>query len=905
MIWILAVSVCGTALSASAENTQTGGALTAAQAEQTTTLSDTETDADTAAELELFLPESYEQYLDLENPSDFAINEKYKAIADQNSIYIYSVEERAYKKYTHTSENLLSSLNFYTVGNKTYLYFLENSILKVFYIDCDADEYTAMPTDLTCSSFIICQNELYYATTGSDISFFKTTLSDTEISSEVQELTLGGEPPQSSPITPAFAFCGGTLYFSYNSTIYSLTPPNTTATRQPWQIDSSVKSFAVYGNTVYYSTTSSSENFYIYQNNDNAPLSENNTPITGVPAIELYGNELFYIQDNSVQTLNLAAANMDELFTDYEICKNSSGEKRIGNATDISIYGNKIVIADTSNSRVLLYDTATHTYTNRTLSFRPTLVSAGEDTFAVSDGEDFYIYGYDAADSLYSHSSDAAIYDFVYLFGNYYLITGTSERHCVIERTGDTFTMRIPEKSFTLDFDSIAADIYGNLYLLKDNAVYPLHADNFLNSDVGSSILTFDIQVSSLLSDFEGNLYALTSAGSAILRYDRNDRVVAQIPLIGNSSADGTYNSLEDVVFWDSTASGSPTALSFTFDIESGDVYILSDGFIVRAQLGTNAPASLNSIDADGLYDTMYNAVLDSGSAEDLLVNVPAGSVLLAAGSGITSSTAVFPYAGYERTDEARAGVRVCELDAGTVVAFYEYIPAQSAGAPPTRTYSLCLVLKNDSLPLESLAGYTAAETPFAGYTTHAIGLYRFPLLQTGGSAVYSGGTQLEHTQMVTVLGTISYSVASDAEGYGLDFEYYFVRVGSGDSAVYGFVPKNYIIDYYAPSSWDGEEFTFRYVRRGEEITLQNGGEPITLGGDTRVKVYGEPDENNMVNVTYTDADGNVWSGLVNADLLYEATPSVLIVLVIVLVVTAAVIVSTCYLILRKQPTLQ
>ena len=98
---------------------------------------------------------------------------------------------------------------------------------------------------------------------------------------------------------------------------------------------------------------------------------------------------------------------------------------------------------------------------------------------------------------------------------------------------------------------------------------------------------------------------------------------------------------------------------------------------------------------------------------------------------------------------------------------------------------------------------------------------------------------------------------------------------------------------------------SFRYVRRGEEITLQNGGEPITLGGDTRVKVYGEPDENNMVNVTYTDADGNVWSGLVNADLLYEATPSVLIVLVIVLVVTAAVIVSTCYLILRKQPTLQ
>ena len=93
------MSLCGTALSASAENTQTGGALTAAQTEQTTTLSDTETDADTAAELELFLPESYEQYLDLENPSDFAINEKYIAIADRRGddksvLFIYDFKQK-------------------------------------------------------------------------------------------------------------------------------------------------------------------------------------------------------------------------------------------------------------------------------------------------------------------------------------------------------------------------------------------------------------------------------------------------------------------------------------------------------------------------------------------------------------------------------------------------------------------------------------------------------------------------------------------------------------------------------------------------------------------------------------------------------------------------------------------
>ena len=44
---------------------------------------------------------------------------------------------------------------------------------------------------------------------------------------------------------------------------------------------------------------------------------------------------------------------------------------------------------------------------------------------------------------------------------------------------------------------------------------------------------------------------------------------------------------------------------------------------------------------------------------------------------------------------------------------------------------------------------------------------------------------------------------------------------------------------------------------------------------------------------------------MVNADLLYEAGPSTLVILAVVAVVVAAVLVSTCYLILRKQPMMQ
>ena len=102
MIWILAVSVCGAALSASAENTQNGAALSA-QETQTAALADAAADAEAEAELELFLPESYEQYLELENPSDFAISKNYIAVADRTTgntdsvIYICDRTQRSYK----------------------------------------------------------------------------------------------------------------------------------------------------------------------------------------------------------------------------------------------------------------------------------------------------------------------------------------------------------------------------------------------------------------------------------------------------------------------------------------------------------------------------------------------------------------------------------------------------------------------------------------------------------------------------------------------------------------------------------------------------------------------------------------------------------------------------------------
>ena len=60
-----------------------------------------------------------------------------------------------------------------------------------------------------------------------------------------------------------------------------------------------------------------------------------------------------------------------------------------------------------------------------------------------------------------------------------------------------------------------------------------------------------------------------------------------------------------------------------------------------------------------------------------------------------------------------------------------------------------------------------------------------------------------------------------------------------------------------------------------------------------------------MIYAEYTDTNGTLYSGYIEESALYRARESVVIVLVAVTLVTAAVLASVCYLILRKQPTLQ
>ena len=120
-IFLIVAAVCALGVGAIAAHAENGG-----------------TDGDTA-ETRLFLPSSYEQYLELENPSDFAVNERYIAVADkqENSavFYIYDRQSNfpSYNIYSYETSRDISSLNLYSCSEGDYLFFIETGNY-VYYI---------------------------------------------------------------------------------------------------------------------------------------------------------------------------------------------------------------------------------------------------------------------------------------------------------------------------------------------------------------------------------------------------------------------------------------------------------------------------------------------------------------------------------------------------------------------------------------------------------------------------------------------------------------------------------------------------------------------------------------------------------------------------------------------------
>lgn len=850
---------------------------------------------------ELFLPSSSEQFLPLTSPNDVAISDDYIAVADGNVIYVYDRAAGHYNSYTGTAGDTYSSLCFYG----EFLLFVPNgsSAFSIRYIDCSAAEsgvYTSTNTlndqnteAVTCTQFILNGDTLYYARfLGNTVNVYSGTISSAggSLAANTSGTALGGETLSDISINPYFSNYGGTTYLSAQRTIYTVGTSVTTA----FTTDYDVSSFAITGTDLYYTSSDSARPLYKKtlsgQQND-----ERLQAFSNISSIFPYSGALYF----SVTGSNPAVRQFSletEGYTGYEITQYSSGEKRLGQNTDsLSLYGGRLVIADPANARVLLADTMTQ-------EVRPVAVegfsgsfsvTAGEEDFLVTDGSSVALYGYDGQRvlSLDYTSFNGTVVDGTYSYGSYYLVSSTGA------------TYRLTEEGIGANGQlssapaAIAADINGDIWALSASSgtAYRYTEENFLsqNGATEADPVLFGTGTLDILVDYEGTVYGLTE-GSVLVGGATDARQLALSSYV--SYADGAK------------------AVAFAFGFATDEAYILTDaGFLVQWSGGI---ASLDTIDENGAFSALTGALTDeNGGADacgDLLVTISADAVLVSLDESALTAESYLPAAGYARAGEARVGVKVTDIadpdggnTIGSLVALYEYLPGSGAQGSQ-HTYSLCLVLGEGAQPLASSEYYTDT-ADYAGYTTNAVGLYNLPLMrQSGDTAYLAYRLELAKNTRVTVLGTVS-RPAPTTGGYGLDADYCFVSYSADGQAVYGFVPASYL--NASPSSGitgsGSAEITYRHIAEGESVTLYDDAENARVfENEELLTVYGEADENGLVFVRYT-ADGISYSGWIEEALLAEASDFGIWVLVAVTIVTAAVLASACYLVLRKPPVME
>lgn len=872
-------------------------------------------------ELELLMPETYEQYLELENPSDFAVNDNYIAVADKPAsgnarIYIYdrSDPDAGYRVYEHTAPATLTSLQFYTYGQETHLYFVSSgtsTLISHFAIDASGD-YTATETSVSCVSFLIANDYLYYATsTGGNITVARMNMEGFDFVGPEETLSLP-DGLTATNINPFFAQSyntgDDTVYFSANSSICSVTGDSLTATEE-WQIKESIRSFAVVGaEDVYYSNTATPPYLFLYSNGVSSEISRNGSQVENVPSMRLVGDTLYLLCGKNLQTYNPSSGTFD----DYEIGKYSVSDVRLGGRAEISAYGGHMVIADAGNERVSVYDSQTNSYAYlHNLGYTPGAVCAGKDIFLIADNEanKLYIYRYDAlsqentapaAETEIALGSD--MLDGAYSFGCFYLLTDGSESNAAIV----TEDYQLTNVLFARSYSQIAADLLGNLYLMSGGAVYSTDKNDFSAGTVASrSIHTFESVPIDLAVDYTGLLCAITP-----------DAVTTHKSTETESTVYSITEALDSLVY----SAGTPLPQSFVFDVITGDCYLLGDGFIAKVS-GIDA-ASLHNLSAEGVYDDLFTAAPAADSAASgMLITAPAGTVAVSLDTDSLkdSGRTTLNCGDYRRLESARTGVVLSQCGYGTIVLFHT---GDETTSPIRHDYEICLLLNTDDDMLAS--GYFLTKGDGYDYTGSAtvsnnVGVYRFPVMRIGATAdegntgntyeTFGLITKLERGQQVTLLGYIA-----DQSG-ALDSDYYFVSyTDTQGQTAHGYIPAAYILTDGGGTNGATEQISYRQLKRGESVTLYLGGDPanssITLSNREQLKVYdGKYDSEGRIYVEYiiylTNGDKQIYGGYIDENQLYQATPAVIAVLVVVCVVAIAVILSVCYLIFRKQPTLQ
>ena len=807
---------------------------------QTTISSSAEDAAQTALlttdNASLFLPESYEQYLELDSPTDVAFSQGYIAIADGSFIYVYDRAENIYRLYEHTAQVSVSKLQFSDAGR---LYFSDTAL--GFY-ELDLTTYERRPMGISLSTFYIADNTVFVASVSNQTtSLYALALED--------ELSLDGKTPFGSlptANTPRMTYADGTLYCAVDVTVYAYNSFDGSHSPEVHLLDdtsvSGLTSLCSFRGQFYYTVGGASGGLFRTDLQAGATALLSGTSFTALTA---YADVLYAITGNAVCALNVAQDSA--AFTDYEIASSSDSPNRLSGAADTVRAGDLLVTADAGNQRVSVYDfaEATHTVlpcTNNEASFTPSLVATDGTTIAVASGASIYTCSYGDTSFEFFCTAQTTVRGLSVVYGQIYYVT---ENGMYGNGEASVYHSGTPT--------GLTADLYGNLFVsFSDGSAAKFTEETFMTADhTGEEAFPAGTLsgATSLRADFEGNLYYL-SGGSLY----KNDTLFAQI--------DGS-----DFVY----TSSATAPLSFALGFEDDAVYFNFGNYLVASHASTEEEAgplagipTLGEIAESGAREAAFS--LHEGTGLTVTVAARAVGIDTDLTAFRDSDSAFFPYSGYSRATQERQGLLLAatpdEAGGYSLVLF-----AEEDGSYTARLYrSEVLTAASDIWQEES----------GTRWLTNSVGAYYVPCLESALSdETLPRGTQAE------VLG---YFTAPDREYALIEYE------STARERVRGWVPASYLSSVSTvPAS--GEDYTLAYLKASEDGTVFTGedGSQRTVTERVQVRLYDNSDG------TYTArlADDMAYSATVTDDMIDRDNAEALrIALIVILSVLALVIVG-------------
>lgn len=810
-----------------------------------TTVSAAETVQLDGAKASLFLPESYEQYLKLESPSDIAVCERYIAIAEGNDLYIFDrkAENAVYHKFSHDQK--ISKIQFSAAER---LYFSDAGLNFYELPLSDPDSLAASKFDTPLTTFLIEGETLFEVSTANGSTIYRYAPLD-DPSESVQF------DSSKNTLVPCLAFSDGKLYSICEKTVSVYAAQNGSYEEEKsftlYPNPKDVKSVAVIGNTMYYtvSNADSEGGLYTYDltTQENDLLFEGD----GYGALTSYGGKLYAVKGNGVIEYEVEGGLRP---TGYEIASASDSVKRLSGAQDIARARDLLVTADSGNNRLSVYDMEKDAYSVIPLGYAPALVATDGTRIAAAAGNTVYLYQKNVLsgqwdETAYPLEADDAVKGLSFVYEKLYYVS--EHYHGVVGETRKALNHGTPA--------GLASDLYGGLYIAyTDLTVNKFAEENFLTQNEIGERLSFRLPEGfhALRADFEGDLFCLDASGALY----RNGEAYAEI-----DGADFVY----------SEVSLKPN--SFALGFEDGAVYFNFGDLILKTD-ALEFP-TLGSIGAEGVYDEInrvHAPKAEDGESGVTFVDVRGGAVGIEVDlAALDAETEYFPFASYSRTAEDRRGVLLAEAGDYRLIALYGghayevelFRASQVADAAPTVT-----------------------ESPQGVFLSSPCALYNYPCVTA------AHGETLPRGERVNVLSVVKADPDAAPPDLGYDFAYVEAETNAR-AELYGYVPLSFLTEV-DPSGAESSSYELVKLKEDVSFTALDGEEKVAIK-DTEVRLYTREDGSLLAR--YTDENGKDFYAEVSEEMIDRGESDAWrIALIVCLSVLAVLIVGAYFYLLPR-----